>query len=580
GFEHIYSGFFLCVFLSFQIVGESEPRELPETILAKDILVPPEVVVDVSCRDALTVRAGQIISLICRVKGRPDPEITWTKDARALSRDKRTEINSSFPLCELVISDAIRSDYGKYAICAKNSSGQAQATIVVNVLDTPDNGGTEITQYIFECRQPSQRGWTVVSNDWTKRLIKAPLTEGCEYFFRVSAENKIGAGPSTETKTPVLAVDPIEKPGEPIDLHISEIGKTFCFLKWKKPDNDGGSRNLGYHIEKKPKEADEWERIHKGAIKETYFMADRCIENQIYQFRVQTKNEGGESNWVTTPEVTVKEYIEEPTIKIKLEGVLTVRAGDSIAIESTVKGKPQPDIKWTKDDSTEEIRKSPRLQIETGADFSKILLTAARRTDSGKYYITASNSAGSCSANAVVNVLDRPGPIRDLKISGITVDRCHLAWEIPEDDGGCDIYNYIIEKCETKRGVWSVHSNAVITNKAKVTPEDTTANLKKNVCITDTPGKPEVLDVTKNSVTLVWTRPKNDGGSKIIGYYVEETNYVIQNLIDKAEYQCRITAVNKVGFGESVEVPGKHVAKDIIGMYYFTFFCFSFFLFS
>uniref|UniRef100_A0A3P9JWW3 Titin n=1 Tax=Oryzias latipes TaxID=8090 RepID=A0A3P9JWW3_ORYLA len=80
---------------------------------------------------------GQIISLICRVKGRPDPEITWTKDARALSRDKRTEINSSFPLCELVISDAIRSDYGKYAICAKNSSGQAQATIVVNVLDTP-----------------------------------------------------------------------------------------------------------------------------------------------------------------------------------------------------------------------------------------------------------------------------------------------------------------------------------------------------------------------------------------------------------------------------------------------------------
>uniref|UniRef100_A0A669C266 Titin n=1 Tax=Oreochromis niloticus TaxID=8128 RepID=A0A669C266_ORENI len=65
-------------------VGDSEPRELPQTILAKDILVPPEVVVDVSCRDSVTVRAGQIISLITRVKGRPDPEITWTKDARAL----------------------------------------------------------------------------------------------------------------------------------------------------------------------------------------------------------------------------------------------------------------------------------------------------------------------------------------------------------------------------------------------------------------------------------------------------------------------------------------------------------------
>uniref|UniRef100_A0A3B4THN9 Titin n=1 Tax=Seriola dumerili TaxID=41447 RepID=A0A3B4THN9_SERDU len=266
-------------------VGDSEPRELPQTILAKDILVPPEVVVDVACRDSLTVRAGQIISLITRVKGRPDPEITWTKDARALSRDKRTEINNNYPLCELVINEAVRSDYGKYAIVAKNSSGQAQATIIVNVLDTPgacqnikvayvtknscmvswenpeDNGGTEITQYIIECRQPSQRGWTVVSNDCTKRLIKAPLTEGCEYFFRVSAENKIGAGPPTETKTPVL---------------------------------------------------------------------------------------------------------------IKLDGTLVVKAGDSIPIEATVKGKPQPDVKWTKDESTEEIRKGPRLQIETGADFSKL----------------------------------------------------------------------------------------------------------------------------------------------------------------------------------------------------------------
>uniref|UniRef100_A0A3Q3GUT0 Titin n=1 Tax=Labrus bergylta TaxID=56723 RepID=A0A3Q3GUT0_9LABR len=311
-------------------VGDSEPRELSETVLAKDILVPPELTVDVSCRDSLTVRAGQIISLITRVKGRPDPEITWTKDARALSRDKRTEMNNNYPLCEFVINDAVRSDYGKYAIVAKNSSGQAQATIIVNVLDTPgacqnlkvayatknscmvswenpeDNGGTEITQYIIECRQPSQRGWTVVSNDCTKRLIKAPLTEGCEYFFRVSAENKIGAGPTIESKTPVLAVDPIEKPGEPIDFQISEIGKTF---------------------------------------------------------------------W------------------------------DSIPIEATVKGKPQPDIRWTKDESTEEIKKSPRLQFESGADFSKLLVTGARRTDSGKYVVTASNSSGTCSLMSMCRLL-------------------------------------------------------------------------------------------------------------------------------------------------------------------------------
>lgn len=95
-----------------------------------------------------------------------------------------------------------------------------------------------------------------------------------------------------------------------------------------------------------------------------------------------------------------------------------------------------------------------------------------------------------------------------------------------------------------------------------------------------------MTDTTHSTISLTWTAPANNGGSPIIGYLVEckrtdtsdwircnvprnlqETNYIIQNLIDKSEYQCRITAVNKVGFSEPAEVPGKHVAKDIVGMY-------------
>ncbi|KAK5920273.1 hypothetical protein CgunFtcFv8_024100 [Champsocephalus gunnari] len=610
-------------------VGDSEPRDLTETVLAKDILVPPEVVVDASCRDSLTVRAGQIISLITRVKGRPDPEITWTKDARAMGRDRRTEINNNYPMCELVINEAVRSDYGKYAILAKNSSGQAQATIIVNVLDTPgpcqnlrvayatkkscmvswenpeDNGGTEINQYIIECRQPSQRAWTVVANDCTKRQMKAPLTEGCEYFFRVSAENKIGAGPAIESKEPVLAVDPIEKPGEPIDFHIAEIGKDFCFLKWKKPDYDGGSRNIAYHVEKKPKEAEEWERLHKGAIKETYFMADRCIENQLYQFRVQTKNEGGESNWVTTPEVLVKEQLVEPEVKIKLDATLVVKAGDSIHIEAIVKGKPQPVIKWNKDEETREIRKGLRHSLDSGTDFSKLLITASRRTDSGTYLVTVSNSAGTASAHAKVNVLDRPGPVMDLKVSGITTDRCHLSWEVPEDDGGCEIYNYIIEKCETKRGVWSVHSNAIITNQAKVTrlvegneyifrvraenkmgpgpAEESEAIVAgTQFSVPDAPEAPEITKIGKHEMTVEWAEPEKDGGKSITGYLLEKreehavrwspvvkepipsTRYTVTGLLPLHDYQYRVKAVNEIGVGSASKPSLAITAKDTV----------------
>lgn len=83
----------------------------------------------------------------------------------------------------------------------------------------------------------------------------------------------------------------------------------------------------------------------------------------------------------------------------------------------------------------------------------------------------------------------------------------------------------------------------------------------------DPPGKPEPMDVTKNSVSLVWSRPRHDGGSKLIGYYVEYTklpeekwtrcnancmniqteDYVVTGLEEGAQYQFRViakTAIN------------------------------------
>lgn len=89
----------------------------------------------------------------------------------------------------------------------------------------------------------------------------------------------------------------------------------------------------------------------------------------------------------------------------------------------------------------------------------------------------------------------------------------------------------------------------------------------------DTPGKPEILDVTKNSVTLVWTRPKNDGGSKIIGYYVEamrvpgdtwmrcntssqnvpKEEYTVTNLERDLQYQFRVIAKTAVNISKPSE---------------------------
>lgn len=90
----------------------------------------------------------------------------------------------------------------------------------------------------------------------------------------------------------------------------------------------------------------------------------------------------------------------------------------------------------------------------------------------------------------------------------------------------------------------------------------------------DPPGKPEPMDVTKNSVSLVWSRPKHDGGSKLIGYHVEYTklpgdkwircnanclniqteDYVVTGLEEGQQYQFRVIAKTAINISEPSEL--------------------------
>ena len=97
-----------------------------------------------------------------------------------------------------------------------------------------------------------------------------------------------------------------------------------------------------------------------------------------------------------------------------------------------------------------------------------------------------------------------------------------------------------------------------------------------------TSAPPEIMDVTKSSVALAWSKPKDDGGSAITGYFVEfkvvsadnwsryetkitSTMFTLSGLIPDTDYQFRIVAVNSVG--ESVAGPESDpvTSKDPFG---------------
>uniref|UniRef100_A0A8C1MWU3 Titin n=1 Tax=Cyprinus carpio TaxID=7962 RepID=A0A8C1MWU3_CYPCA len=555
-----------------------EKRESNKETWGGDIVIPPEIEVDATCRDRVTVRVGHNINVVAYVKARPDPEITWSKGESVLEKDKRTTLTNNFPVVQMRIKEATRADHGKYILKAVNEAGEASATITVNVLDRPghcqnlkltyvtknscmvswdapeDNGGTEITNYIVECREPSIRAWSMISSDlWSWASNRNQNSHPCN-----------------------------------------------------RPTS-----------EKKAKDAEEWEKVHEGVLKGTFFMVDKCVENHTYQFRVQSTNDGGESAWVRTSDILVKEEVQKPVLDLKFVGTIVVKAGESVRLEAGLRGKPQPEVTWVKEKTTGD---NPRISIDTGHDYSKFLLTKTKRSDTGKYVVTATNSAGSFTAYANVTVLDIPGPVRDLKISGISTDKCRVVWDPPEDDGGCEVDSYILEKCETRRMVWSTYSASVVTNYCNVTRlvegneyifrvraenkmgtgppmESKPITAKTQYNRPGPPDAPEVTKIGKDEMTVVWAPPENDGGKSITGYILErkekravrwvpvtkspisERRMKVTNLIPNHEYQFRVKAENQVGLGEPSKPSRPITAKDPIDCVFFflidVFICFK-----
>lgn len=78
----------------------------------------------------------------------------------------------------------------------------------------PRDGGKPITNYILEKKEPGAKRWSRVTRDplypATQYRVQ-DLVEGCEYEFRVMAENELGTGDPSVPSQPILAKDPIGK---------------------------------------------------------------------------------------------------------------------------------------------------------------------------------------------------------------------------------------------------------------------------------------------------------------------------------------------------------------------------------
>lgn len=316
------------------------------------------------------------------------------------------------------------------------------------------------------------------SDDVHAKLHKPSAKRSDTGKYKVQLKNDSG---EDECDIDVIVLD---KPGKPEGpLQATETTTDSVSLQWQPPKDNGGgdvtgkwlTKNgfvqwivfrLGYIIEKCPENSDRWEKV-PGVFNQPKGTVKDLETNKKYKFRVKAENIYGVSEPLeTTASITVKPPY----------------------------GK-------------------------TATFFSLILFL----------------------------YLDPPDAPDAPEITDYNSTYIKLKWDKPKKDGGNPITGYNVEmrtkgtnnwvpctKYPTKTPEYTASGLregqtyefrvAAINGAGPGAPSKPTKAQKAEVPIypADAPDQPKVENITKDSVTLSWKKPLNDGGSKITDYIIEK----------------------------------------------------------
>uniref|UniRef100_A0A3P8SRY5 Titin n=1 Tax=Amphiprion percula TaxID=161767 RepID=A0A3P8SRY5_AMPPE len=598
--------------------GVGEHVDLPGSVIAAEKLEAPEIELDADLRKMVNVRATATLRLFVIIRGKPEPEVRWSKADGTLNERAQIEVTSSYTM--LVIENVDRFDTGKYVLTLENLSGSKSAFINVRVLDSPSaptnlevkdvkrnsvslsweppliDGGAKISHYIVEKREQKRMAFTSVCTNCVRNsYIISDLQEGGRYYFRVLAVNELGVGLPASTDQVKVS----EAPLPPGKIVLVDVTRHTVTLSWEKPDHDGGSKITNYIVEMQPKGDEKWTVCSE--VKALEATIEGLTTGEEYSFRVIAVNDKGRSDAkpLAAP-VVVKDITMEPIINL-LFNTYSVKSGDDLKIDVPFKGRPQPEVSWKKDGQV--LKQTTRVNVLTSKTSSKIVIKDATKEDVGKYEITLTNSVGTKTGEISVIILDKPGPPSNIKVDEVSADFICLSWDPPTYDGGCQINNYVVEKRDTTTTTWQIVSATVARTSIKVSRLTQGTEYQFRIAAENRYGKSHAIDsapvvaqypfeppgsptnlhvthATKTGMLVVWGRPASDGGSPVIGYHVEckdqssilwtkvnrgllaEAQFKMTGIEEGLQYQFRVYAENIAGIGPCTKASEPVAARD------------------
>jgi predicted RNA-binding protein with TRAM domain len=389
-------------------------------------------------------------------------------------------------------------------------------------------------------------------------------------------------------------------------VEISDITKSNCKLKWKPPEDDGGSPIEYYEIEKYDVATDMW--LPAGSSETCEATVKGLTEGKQYRFRVRAVNRDGEGPDAEADEtITAKNPFDPPgkpdrpvpldwgTDFCELKWRPPKEDGGSPITGYIIEMRQIGKREW------KEVIKSNEKTLNGRVEAPKI-----QEGEEYEFRVIAVNKAGPSVPSDPSEVIKAENRFQKPRIDRSTLHKKTLfvgqllrvdadytgapepsiTWFSPNGDvlKSDDYYNIDASDFHTHMYVRNIQRKDTGIYKIRAKNSEGEDNAEVEILVVTVPSAPlgpiEVSDITCTSCHLSWRPPADDGGDPIKYYTVErmdpergnwipcgETNgktpeFDAEGLQEGTTYYFRVRAVNGQGESEPLETDALTLIKN------------------
>ncbi|XP_005038873.2 PREDICTED: roundabout homolog 1 isoform X4 [Ficedula albicollis] len=584
----------------------------------------------------LIVSKGEPATLNCKAEGRPTPTIEWYKGGERVETDKddprshRMLLPSgSLFFLRIVHGRKSRPDEGVYVCVARNYLGEAvshNASLEVAILrdDFRQNPSDVMVAVgepaVMECQPP--RGHPEPTISWKKD--GTPLDDkderitirGGKLMITYTRKNDagkyvcVGTNMVGERESEVAELTVLERPSfvkRPSNLAVTvddsaefkceARGDPVPTVRWRKDDGE------------LPKARYEIRDDHTLKIR-------KVMAGDMGSYTCVAENMVGKAEASAT--LTVQVVSEPPQFVVKPRDQVAA-LGRTVTFQCEATGNPQPAIFWRREGSQNLLfsyqppQSSSRFSVSQTGDLT---ITNVQRSDVGYYICQTLNVAGSIITKAYLEVTDviadrpppviRQGPVNQtVAVDGTLVLNCvatgtlmpTILWKkdgilistqdsrIKQLETGALQIRYAklgdtgrytcIASTPSGEATWSAFIEVQEFGVPVQPPRPTDPNL-----IPSAPSKPEVTDVSRNTVTLSWQPNLNSGATptsyiieafshasgsswQTVAENVKTESFAVKGLKPNAIYLFLVRAANAYGLSDPSQISDPVKTQDV-----------------